>query len=431
MDFLKYIRLFCLAFCLPFVWSTKVYVATVDSAITPPTLSYIDTTIQRAEQNNAQAVIIKLDTPGGLLTTTRDIGQRILTSRIPVITYVSPQGARAASAGTFILYASHIAAMAPSTHLGSATPISLGANEEEQSSAAEAKVLNDSIAYIKTLAEYHNRNQDFAIEAVQNAVSITAKEAQSIGAIEIVASDISTLLAQADGMRVRMQNGYEQLDLSDPTIIESEPTLKERILIAISDPSIAYLMLMTGIYGIMIELFNPGSIFPGVLGAICLLIASYSLQILPMNYAGIGLIALGTIFLVAESFIPSFGILGIAGVISIIVGGFLISQLPSWASPDLWLLTLLLAGFILGILWLIRINLRAQLNPPASGQAALLGQTVRVIQIVDHGYEVLISGEIWQADSFNDQALTVGSHAVVYGIEGLRLKIKPLEDHHE
>ena len=190
-------------------------------------------------------------------------------------------------------------------------------------------------------------------------------------------------------------------------------------------------MLMAGIYGIMIELFNPGSIFPGVLGAICLLIASYSLQILPMNYAGIGLIALGTIFLVAESFIPSFGILGIAGVISIIVGGFLISQLPSWASPDLWLLALLLAGFILGVLWLIRINLRAQLNPPASGQAALLGQTVRVIQIVDHGYEVLISGEIWQADSFNDQALTVGSHAVVYGIEGLRLKIKPLEDHHE
>lgn len=413
--------------CMPaLAWAKSAYVMRIDGAITPPVSSYIEETITQAKLDDAEVIIIELDTPGGLLSTTRDIGQQLLTSDIPVVTYVSPQGARAASAGTFILYASHIAAMAPSTHLGSATPITLG-NEEQPNEAANKKIMNDTLAYIQSLAEYHDRNAQFGVDAVLDATSITANQALKIGAIEVIADNIPSLIKQINGRNVRMQQGFKRLDTTDITIKIQEPSTKNRILTAISDPTIAYLMLMAGLYGIMIEFFNPGSIIPGVVGAICLLIASYSLQILPISYAGIGLILLGVAFLIAESFIPSFGIFGIAGVVSLAVGSFFLLQMPAWAAPSAWVLLPTLGTFIFATLWLVRINIRTQLNRPVSGLESLVGVKGRIIQFQDPYYEIHVAGEIWQAYADNPD-LPAGTPVEIVKADGLTLTIEPLGD---
>jgi membrane-bound serine protease (ClpP class) len=424
----RLIKIFFILLISTISYSKSIISISIDAPITPPVLSYIQNAIQQAEESNAEALIIELDTPGGLLTTTRDIGQSILTSRVPVITYVSPQGSRAASAGTFILYASHLAVMSPGTHLGSATPVSLGENNE-QSQAMENKILNDSLAYIESLAQYHDRNEAFARDAVKNGVSITANEAERAGVINFIATDMTDLIKKADGARVRMQSGVQTLSTSGAKIITAEQSLKDRILITITDPSIAYLMLMAGIYGLLIELFNPGSIFPGVLGAICLLIASYSLQIIPINYAGLGLIILGSAFLIAEAFIPSFGLLGIAGIIAMIIGGFFIFQVPNWAAPDLWFMLSILTLFLLGIILLARISLKAHTNQPVSGVEALIGLKGKVLNQNGLDYEVLVEGEIWLATS--DIPLTIGQSIFIEEVNGLRLHVKSAEIENE
>ncbi|MCP8352421.1 NfeD family protein [Candidatus Synchoanobacter obligatus] len=419
-----YLRILLATFLASMVYATpKILQVTINQAITPPAFEYLASGLEAANNEGYDAVILQLDTPGGLYTTTRSFGQAILASPVPVITYVSPQGARAASAGTFILYASHLAAMAPGTHLGSATPVSLGPNNEKKDDAVTNKIMEDSTAYIRSLAQYHDRNEDFAIDAVSTAVSLTAQEALSADAIEIIASDATDLLQQAHNKRVRMQNGFLTLNLKDAKVINHAPTLKQRILFAITDPNITYLLLMAGIYGLMIELFNPGSLIPGVIGAVCLLIAAYSLQILPINYAGLGLILLGTGFLVAESFIPSFGILGFAGVIALAVGSFFLFDGIHWAMPSVWVILSIVAALSIGLLTLIKINLRTYRRAPVSGSERLIGQTAIVTEVHEHDYAIRVDGEVWSAIS--ETSVRLHQYVIVTHIHGVVATIQP------
>ncbi|UTC24365.1 nodulation protein NfeD [Candidatus Comchoanobacter bicostacola] len=426
-------RMALLAVCIASSLSiaNTAYFIEVDGAITPPTLSFIEESIATAKQDNATCLIIVLNTPGGLLNTTRDIIEAILSSPVPVVTYVHPQGARAASAGTFILYGSHLAAMSPGTHLGSATPISLGGDDQQQGPAASKKIMNDTLAYIESLANYHDRDVKFGQQAVKEAISITDQTALKRGVIEVIASDLNELLLKIDNQRVRMTDDYIRLDTKDATLKQLEPSTKNRILSTISDPTIAYLMLMAGIYGLLIEFFNPGSVVPGTIGAVCLLIASYSLQILPINYAGIGLILLGFTFLTAEAFIPSFGILGLAGIISILVGAFFVLQAPVWAIPNLWVFGLSLAALILGFTWLVKISLRAHLNKPVSGTESLLNSTVTVLRIMPQHLEVRAQGEVWRAKMRGNTEINTGDTATVIATDGLTLILIKQEHNHE
>ena len=397
----------------------------IDQAITPPVSEYLISGIKHANENNYDSIVLSIDTPGGLYTTTRSMGQAILTSNVPVITYVSPQGARAASAGTFILYASHLAAMAPGTHLGSATPISIGPNEEQASSASENKIMEDTRAYIRSLAQFHGRSESFGLAAVNEAKSLTAKEAIQNNVIEVIATNIQELLDKADGQKVRSQNGIISLDTSGATIDTYSPTLKQQILFAITDPNITYLLLMAGIYGLMIELFNPGSIIPGVIGAVCLIIAGYSLHILPINYAGLALIALGVAFLITEAIIPSFGIFGFMGIVALGFGSFFMFDGIEWAQPSIWVILSLITLLSIGSFYLIQMNIRTHRRQPVSGIEGLVNRKAKVISIHDDYYTITVMGEAWRARC--DQPLTISQQVKVIGFEGLTAIIEPLE----
>ena len=409
----------------------KGLILTINQAITPPVLSYLEDSIETATQESYDFILIELDTPGGLYSTTRSIGQAILGSAVPIITYISPKGARAASAGTFITYASHVAAMAPGTHLGAATPIPITPQESETpNQAASKKIMSDTIAYIRSLAQYHSRNEAFGIQAVQDASSLTAQEAYKKDVIEVIASSKSQLLEKAHGLKYRQGNTYQTLNTRDATLTHLEPSAKNRILSTLTDPTITYLLLMAGIYGLILEFFNPGSIVPGTIGAVCILIASYGLQILPINFAGLALIILGSGFLVAEAFIPSFGIIGFAGVVAISVGSFfLYDGMHSWAMPSLWLMGGILITLTAALIGIIRINIQAHRRSPVSGTESLIGKTATVIRASAESTEIRIEGEIWTAHSY--LPLHEGQRVTVIDIQGLTATIEPTGDMNE
>lgn len=401
-------------------------VINIDQAITPPVYEYLLSGIEQAKSNQSDFIILQLDTPGGLYTTTRDIGQAILTSPIPIITYVGPAGARAASAGTFILYASHLAAMAPTTHLGAATPISLApSSDDKEPEAAKNKIMEDTRAYMRSLAQHHGRNQAFGLSAINNATSLTAAEALRAGAIEVIADSIPELLNAAHNLPAQMETGIQHLNTQDASIVHYSPSVKQQILFAITDPNITYLLLMAGIYGLMIELFNPGSMIPGVIGAICLLIAGYSLHILPINYAGLGLISLGVAFLITEAILPSFGIFGFAGVTALTIGSFFLFEGIRWAQPSLWFMGLILLSLSAGSIALIRMSIRTHLRQPVSGQEGLVGKQGLVIGVHDNDYSIRISGEIWSATC--EEPLEEGQHIEISGFNGITAQIKPTD----
>ncbi len=313
----------------------EVVVITLAGAITPAAADYAERGMRKAADAKAALVVLKLDTPGGLDTSMRSIIKVILASPVPVATFVAPDGARAASAGTFILYASHIAAMAPATNLGAATPVAIGGDEigkpgddksgkkdgEKQQPTSRdslrSKQVNDVAAYIRSLAQLRERNADWAERAVREAVSLPAAEALKLKVIDLVARDVPELLKKLDGRKVSVQGEERALQTAGATITEITPDWRTRLLMVITDPSIAVILMMIGLYGLIFEFMNPGFVLPGVLGGICLLIALYAFQLLPVNYAGIALILLGCAFLVAEAFMPSFGALGIGGVAAI------------------------------------------------------------------------------------------------------------------
>jgi membrane-bound serine protease (ClpP class) len=329
----------------------KAIILQINGAIGPATSDYVEDGLKQATEMQARLVIIQLDTPGGLDVAMRDIIQNIIGSSIPVAIYVSPSGARAASAGTYMLYASHIAAMAPGTNLGAATPVQIGglpdlggipSPEEEESGELDgeqggqdespampsdpmaSKMVNDAVAYIRSLAEMRDRNADWAEQAVREAASLSSAQALDQNVIDLIATDIPDLLNKINGMTVMVDTTEIVLQTADLTTEVIEPDWRNRLLSVITNPNVAYVLMLLGIYGLFFELANPGFVLPGVIGAISLLLALYALQVLPVNYAGLGLIFLGIIFMTAEMFAPSFGALGIGGIISFIVGSIIL-----------------------------------------------------------------------------------------------------------
>ncbi|HEX5513286.1 MAG TPA: nodulation protein NfeD, partial [Gammaproteobacteria bacterium] len=326
---------------LPAIAAEKVVVLELTGAIGPASSDYLERALRQPEVQGSQAIIIRIDTPGGLDTAMRDIVQAIIGSPVPVIAYVAPGGARAASAGAYILYAANVAAMAPGTNVGAATPVQLGApgvlepesdgrqNEKsapQPKNAMEQKILNDAVAYIRSLAALRGRNADWAEQAVREAASLGAAEALQRGVIDIVAADLNDLLRQLDGRTVTLGGSTLTLATADAEVLRLEPDWRTRLLAVITNPNVAYILMLIGIYGLIFELAAPGSMVPGVLGGICLLLALFAFQALPISYAGLGLVLLGLAFIAAEAFVPRFGILGRGGVISFVIGSVMLFE---------------------------------------------------------------------------------------------------------
>jgi membrane-bound serine protease (ClpP class) len=406
--------------------------------------SYLDKALEQAARSGAPAVIVRIDTPGGLLTSTREMIQAILAARVPVIMYVAPNGSRAASAGTYLVYAAHIAGMAPSTHIGAATPISLtpglpgspppskppsSSEKEDQKdglTASERKATNDAVAYIRALAEMRSRNADWAEKAVREAATLTAPAALEEGVIDLIANDIEELLAKIDGRTVKTTTGEVRLQTKGRGVIELKPDWKMRLLSVITDPNIAVILLMIGIYGILFEFWNPGALAPGVIGAISLILAFTALSVLPVNYAGLALLLLGIALMVAEAFSPGFGIAGLGGIAAFALGAVFLfdpdqSDIPIVVSWQVVAgLTVLSAAFFAGVLGFAT---RARNQPIRAGAEQMIGTNGQVVEWTGTTGRVRVQGELWNAQS--SHTLTRGQTVCVVGRADLSLTVEP------
>lgn len=393
-----------------------VVVMTVDGVIGPTVASYIDRVITHAEQTGATAVILEMDTPGGLLESTHQIMRRLLNARVPVVVYISPSGARAGSAGTFITAAAHIAAMAPSTNLGAAHPVD-GATGE----AVGDKVTNDASAAIRTAAEKRGRNAEWYVLAVRESRSITERQARAKNVVDLIAQDRADLLRQLNGRRV----GEHQLRTAGAPIEEIPMDVRERVLHTILHPNVAYLLMLFAMVGIYAELQHPGAIFPGVIGATSLLLALYSMAVLPINVVGLLLIVLGVGLMIADIKVPSHGILTGAGAIAFAIGSFMLVRTPD---PFLHVSTrLILAATTVTTLFfafVVGAGLRAQRLRVVTGMEGMLGQLVLVKTDILSSGKVLAEGELWNAENAGDEPIPAGTHAVVVGFDGFTLKVR-------
>ena len=393
----------------------------IDGGINPAVNDYIRESIQRAHQGNARALIIQLDTPGGLLSSTRSIVKEMLGAPLPIIVYVAPSGAGAGSAGVFITMAANIAAMAPGTNIGAAHPVA-GGGQEVKGVMGE-KLENFTASFSETIAQRRGRNTEFAIQAVRRSISITDKEALEKNVIDIIATDVSDLLKQANGREVDVGSVKRTLDFDGVSILHFEMGLKQKVINILADPNIAYLLMMAGILGLYMEFSNPGALFPGIAGGIALLLALASFQVLPINYAGLLLIGLGLCLLVAEAFVPSFGILGISGVVSLGLGSLLLfnvqgSDLAVDGSIVLAAVGTL-SAFVLVVTFLV---VRSQRRKATLGYGGLIGEVGEVRVRLDRRGKVFVHGEVWNAEGA--ERLEAGDRAEVVGYDGMILKVK-------
>lgn len=401
-----------------------IHVLHVKGTINPVLVDYIEDGIERAEDDNAIACIIQLDTPGGLDTAMRDIVQSIVNARVPVVVYVSPSGARAASAGVFITVAAHVAAMAPNTAIGAAHPVSIGTEGEEQMSEDMAeKIVNDAAAYIRSIAVAHGRNMEWAEKAVRESVSATEREALELNVIDMVAPDINALISQLNGRQVNMLDGTViTLNTSGATIKHFEMNWVEDFLYTISDPNIAYILLSVAMLGIMAEIFNPGLIFPGVVGGICLLLAFYSLGMLPVNYAGVLLIALAFGLFIAEVFTAGFGLFTAGGITSLVIGSLILFKGGPLFSIDPWLITAVVIIIAAFFAFIITSIVRAHRRQAATGREELVGKKAIVKAALEPEGMVLFKGERWTAILEQGRA-EPGDEVIITRVDGLQLHV--------
>lgn len=402
----------------------------IDGAIGVATSDYLVSGIDHAEEIGAELVIINMDTPGGLMKPMREIVQRILASTVPVAVYVTPAGARADSAGTYILLASHIAAMNPTSHLGAATPVPLmdaapegEDGEEKTTSASDRKVMNDAISYIRSLAERHGRNADWAESAVTEAATLTAPEALEQNVVEFVVSDRAELLAALDEYSVEVAGETRSLSTAVARVEVFEPNWRIRLLTVISNPEIVLLLGLIGLYGLMYEGWNPGAIVPGVVGAICLLLAAYALQVIPVNYAGLALIIIGVALMVAEAYAPSFGALGLGGITAFIFGAIIMfdSGVPGFGISYAFVIALGVV-FAVVLIWLIGYLLRLRRRGAVSGRESIVGATAVAVEDFATTGKVWLEGEAWHARSA--QPVTKDEKLIVTRLDGLTLDVE-------
>ncbi|MCX2727466.1 nodulation protein NfeD [Thermomicrobium sp. 4228-Ro] len=409
----------------------RVYLLEVDGAITPVMADYVARGIDAAVANGAEAVVIRLDTPGGLSSAMDDIVQDILQSPIPVIVYVAPQGARAASAGVFITYAAHIAAMAPATNIGSASPVLIGQDGQptQTDDTMQRKLVNDAVAKIRSLAERHGRNADWAEQAVREAVNITADEAAALGVVDLVAPSLDALLDAVDGRTVSTSAGSVTLRTRDAEIVTVDMTVLERFFQILSDPNIAYILLSLGMLGIFFELANPGSILPGVLGGILLLLGLYALGTLDVNWTGVLLMAFAFLLFLIDLYVPTHGVLTLGGIVSFALGSLLLLQSP--ANPAFQLsraVVIAVTGTVAAVfLVLVYLVARAHARRPATGKEALIGARAVARRALEPEGMVFVEGELWRARSLSGP-IPAGQAVRVVGVEGLVLLVEPLTE---
>ncbi len=399
-----------------------VMLAAYDGVINPVSAEYLHDALAAAEQEGAQALIIALNTPGGLDTSMRLIIKDIIGATVPVVVYVSPSSGRAASAGVFITMAAHVAAMAPGTNIGAAHPVALGGGDMDKT--MKDKVENDSVAYIKSIAQQRGRNAAWAEDAVRNSVSVTEREALKLKVVDMVAEDLPALLKQLEGRRVQPSTGGTVLKTAGANVREFPMGLRLELLKAISDPNIAYLLMTIGTIGIIAELYSPGAILPGIVGAISLILAFYSFQSLPVNYAGILLFLLGIVFFVLEASVTSYGLLAIGGVIAMLIGSVMLIKSDAEFFRISWSVILpvvtLASAFALLI---VSMGMRALRRRPVTGREEMVGLVgIAKTTLAPQG-QLAVHGELWEAIS--EQPLGPGDQAEVTGVDGLRLRVKP------
>jgi len=411
----------------------EIWVLEVDGVINPVSASYINDNLRKAQPDQVECLIIQMDTPGGLMTSMRDIIKNILNSEIPVVVYVSPRGAQCASAGVFIAVSAHFVAMSPGTNIGAAHPVNLGGGgiggqpDSASSQTMIEKATNDAVAYIRSLARERGRNEEWLEKAVRESASITETEAVKLQVVDVVVDDLDELLEILDGKTFKLPSGEKTIHTQDATIRFRPVGIHHRILDVISDPTVAYILLILGFYGIYFELSNPGAIFPGVLGAIFLILAFFAFQVLPINYAGLALIILGIILFILEVKIVSYGLLTIGGIVAMIFGSLMlidVNQAPevlkAVSLKVILPIVIFTAAFVIISLTLA---LKAHKAKPTTGIEGMIGETGQTITDVDKTGMAIVHGEYWKVSS--DTPIPKGTEIVVLDVDRMVLKVKP------